>query len=144
MALIFNDIDTDTLNAARDLMRQGLDLKQAATVLCRAVADLDIRLWRSIGEAPMPAQRHGPRHQKTSAKAQIESLLAASRLTVQQIAIETGRSLEYVRQIQNCNSRTNGDIPPAGDCDKHLEMVFAASPGGFYAKHLPAAYRVRA
>lgn len=51
MAFLFHDIDADTLNAARDLMRQGLDLKQAAAVLCLAVADLDLMLWRSIGEA---------------------------------------------------------------------------------------------
>ena len=51
MALFFRDIDPNVLAAAKDLMRQGLDLKQAATVLGLAVADLDLMLWHSIGQA---------------------------------------------------------------------------------------------
>lgn len=46
----FREIDHACVVAARDLMRKGLDLKQAANVLRVAWKDLDLSLWRWIGD----------------------------------------------------------------------------------------------
>ena len=50
MALFFRDIEPSVLALAKDLMRAGMDLKQAAAALGVAVADLDLMLWHSIGQ----------------------------------------------------------------------------------------------
>ena len=76
----------------------------------------------------MSAQHHGP--QPKAQKAAIESMLARGRPT-REIAAATGRSLNYVRSLQNLTSAVRTDEPLHADHEKHLALIFAARANGF-------------
>lgn len=92
----------------------------------------------------MSAQHHQPRQSgHASLRRQIETAWALGRSGAQIVAdlgCNPATVKRYITLIRDAGARPE----IAGEDERHVADVFAAQPGGFYAKHLPATYRVRA
>lgn len=64
--------------------------------------------------------------------------------TTAQIARVLGRTEDAVRSRRRAERPDKPVVSRPNDDAGHLAKVLASSPSGFFARHLPATYRVRA